>query len=165
MRFRLRAGIALAATSLFVTAGAQATTSVSSFAQGWVQSTGASDGASNGNNTFTGNETFDRFNSWAAFNIPVGHYGHAQLDVRPLIFPLGNPSIYLIQIYDVNTPYSAFSSISPGVAVYTDLRSGVLYGGANMSNSPVNVALSSAAVSDINAASGSIFIVGFTKRP
>jgi hypothetical protein len=48
------------------------------------------------------------------------------------------------------------------VAAFNDLGSGSLYGSPAMFNTPVSLLLSAQAISDINADSGGIFILGFT---
>lgn len=134
---------------------------IASFAQGWVNSAGGADGAVNGNNTFTGNEYGNRFNSWAAFAIPVGTYSAADL---ALTFQFYQNSVGdEVGLYDVNTAYSDFAASSSGVAGYTDLMSGSLYA-STFANDVLThlISLGGASLADINTAAGGIFIIGFT---
>ena len=154
------AGAAIASAALLMASAASAAVTVNSFAQGWVNSAGSSNGASDGNNTFTGNEFGNRYNSWAAFFIPAGVYTSADLDV--LADHYGVSSANQIGVYSVTTAYDALQSQSGGAAAYADLGDGSLYGLANMFNSLNTIHLGGTAVADINAAAGSIFVVGFT---
>jgi hypothetical protein len=154
------AGVAIATAALLMASAASAAVTVASFAQGWVNSQGSSNGASDDNNTFTGNEYGARFNSWAAFYIPTGVFTSADLEV--LASPYGVSSANQINMYSVTTLYSALLNQTGGVAAYDDLGDGSLYGFASMLNSLTTTSLGGTAVQDINAAAGSIFIVGFT---
>jgi hypothetical protein len=153
---------AAATMALLVTTAAHASVTVASFAQGWVNSAGSANGAMDGNNTFTGNEYGNRYNSWAAFFIPVGTYSAASLDLVSTIYANPDPGVDRIEFHDVTTAYSAFSSATGGAAAYADLMNGSLYGFANLYNTTTSVALGGNIVSDINAAAGQIFVIGFT---
>ncbi len=160
MRMKISALAAVAALSM--TSAAHASVDISSFAQGWVNSNGDSNGASAGNNTFTGNEYGARYNSWAAFLIPTGTYSAAVLDLVSSIYANPDPGVDRIEIHDVTTAYSTFASGSAGAAAYADLMNGSLYGFANLYNTAASLALGGNAVSDINAHAGQILIIGFT---
>jgi hypothetical protein len=154
------AGVAIATAALLMASAASAAVTINSFAQGWVNSQGSSNGASDDNNTFTGNEFGARYNSWAAFYIPTGVFTSAQLDVLADTYGVSSPN--QINMYSVTTSYSALANQTGGVAAYNDLGNGSLYGFANMLSSLTTTNLGGTAVQDINAAAGSIFIVGFT---
>jgi PEP-CTERM motif len=134
---------------------------LASIDQGWVNSIGQGNGAANQNNTFTGNEFGNRFNSWAAFAIAPGNYSSAVLNITPQFF--GNSLGDTIQLFDVSTPLSTFAGGTTTVATYQDLMSGSFFGQATLtSNGTFSITLSSAALADINADAGSTFLVGFT---
>jgi hypothetical protein len=141
-----------------------ASLTIDSDLQGWVNTSGTANGADNGNNTFTGNESGDRFNSWANFILPVfdGTVTSAILDIPLLRFPFEDPGLHTVGIYDVNTPLLAFIFSSSGVAGYVDLGSGSLYGTVTGANEQHFVTLSAQALADINAAGPGSFILGFT---
>lgn len=160
MRMKISALAAVAALSM--TSAAHASVDIASFAQGWVNSTGASNGASDGNNTFTGNEYGARYNSWAAFLIPVGTYSAAVLDLVSSIYANPDPGVDRIEIHDVTTAYSTFTSGFAGTSAYADLMNGSLYGFANLYNTTTSLALGGNAVSDINAHAGQVLVIGFT---
>lgn len=154
------AGAAIATVALLMASASNAAVSVTSFAQGWVNSAGSANGANNGNNTFTGNEFGNRYNSWAAFFIPAGVYTSADLDV--LADHYGLDSANQIGVYSVTTAYDALLNQSGGAAAYADLGDGSLYGLADLFDSLSTIHLGGTALQDINAAAGSIFVVGFT---
>lgn len=132
--------------------------------QGWVNSLGEGNGAIDGNNTFTGNEFTHRFNSWASFSIPSlsSLFTSATLEMTLTPAEPEFPAIYTIGIYDVNTPFSSFEDNTSGIAGYTDLGSGALYGSVAGFDGLVSVTLSAQALADINASQGAVFILGFT---
>ena len=134
---------------------------VLSTAQGWVNSDGKSNGASNGNNVFTGNTFGLRYNSWAAFQIDAGTYTSAVLTFTPTFWVAGAGSTFVF--FDVSTSFAAFNNTSlAGGPAYQDLMSGNSYGQVSLPNtSTVSVALNTAALADINAHAGGIFIIGF----
>jgi hypothetical protein len=154
------AGAAIATAALLMASASNAAVTVASFAQGWVNSAGSANGAQDGNNTFTGNEYGNRYNSWAAFFIPAGEYTSADLDVLASHYEVSSAN--QINIYSVTTAYDALQSQSGGAAAYADLGDGSLYGLADMFDSLSTIHLGGTALQDINAAAGSIFVVGFT---
>jgi hypothetical protein len=154
------AGVAIATITILMSSAASAAVTINSFAQGWVNSEGAGNGAAHSNNTFTGNEFGVRYNSWAAFYIPTGVFTSAQLEVLADTYGVSTPN--LINMYSVTTSYSALANRTGGVAAYNDLGNGSLYGFANMLSSLTTTNLGGTALQDINAAAGSIFVVGFT---
>ena len=162
MRMKTFATAAAATMALLMTTAAHASVAVTSFAQGWVNTAGSANGAADDNNTFTGNEFGNRFNSWAAFLIPVGTYSAASLDLISTVYSNPDPGVDRIEFHDVFTAYSAFTSASGGAAAYADLMDGSLYGFANLYNTTTSVGLGGNAVSDINAAAGQVLIIGFT---
>ncbi|MEI8020590.1 MAG: PEP-CTERM sorting domain-containing protein [Schlesneria sp.] len=136
--------------------------------QGWVNSEGSSNGASDKNNTFTGYQNLgnnERFNSWASFVLPkwTGSLSSVTLDVSILGFDKNQVDI---GIYDVSTPFAEFSKGNSGVDGYKDLGTGNLYGTASVFTDSkahnVSLVLSDQALKDINAAEGDTFILGFT---
>jgi hypothetical protein len=153
-------GAAIASVALLMASAASAAVTINSFAQGWVNDQGSANGAGDGNNTFTGNEYGARYNSWAAFYIPTGVYSSADLDVLASTYQVYSAN--QINIYSVTTAYSDLQNQTGGVAAYTDMGAGSLYGFASMLNSLTTTHLGGTAVQDINAAAGSIFVVGFT---
>jgi hypothetical protein len=154
------AGAAIATAALLMASAASASVTVSSFAQGWVNSFGQGNGAVDDNNTFTGNENGARYNSWAAFYIPTGVFTSADLEI--LASPYGVASPNQVNMYSVTTAYGALQNGTVGVAIYDDLGAGSLYGFANILDGLTTTHLGGTALADINAAAGSIFIVGFT---
>jgi hypothetical protein len=165
MKMRMRIGVAIAALGLLagVSRPVQADIVTSDF-QGWVNDGGTSNGAFNGNNTFTGNEFGNRFNSWASYDLSAlsGPITSATLDIKLVNFPFGDPTAYTIGINDVSTPFAVFAANSSGVAGYTDLGSGNQYGTVTGPDGEFLVTLSAQAVADINSALGGHFMLGFT---
>ncbi len=135
---------------------------VNSSLQGWVTDAGVGNGASNGNNTFTGNENGLRFNSWAYFTLPTLSSAVTSVTLSGNLAPFQVFADETLEIFDVNTLLTSFSSSSGGVAAYTDLRSGNQYGAISGHNGPFSVTLSGAIFADLLAASGGEFIIGFT---
>jgi hypothetical protein len=135
---------------------------VASDYQGYVSSEGYSDGVYNRNQTYTGNASGDRYNSWASFDLTSlnGTVTGATLDI--ILADWMNPTPDTLGIYDVSTPLPAFGNQTAGIAGYKDLGSGNLYGTVTGSQGEQFVSLSSQAIADINAAKGKTFLVGFT---
>nr|WP_310525336.1 PEPxxWA-CTERM sorting domain-containing protein [Polymorphobacter sp.] len=150
---------ALVAGALVMAGSAQAA-SITSFAQGWVNSAGNGNGASSGNNTFTGNEFSDRYNSWAAFALPAGTISSATLTLKPSPYQVFTP--HIIEIHAVTTSFADLASSSSGIAGYTDLGDGALFASVSLLSTQVTFSLSAAAISAINASAGGNFIIGFT---
>ena len=134
---------------------------VLSTTQGWVNSDGISNGASNANNMFTGNTFGLKYNGWAAFQIDAGTYTSAVLNFTPTFWVAGAGSTLVF--FDVSTPFSAFNNTQlAGGPAYQDLMSGNSYGQVTLlNNSTVSVTLNEAALSDINAHAGGILMIGF----
>ena len=142
-------------------AGAAQALEISSTASGWVNSNGTSNGAAFGNNTFTGNEFGARFNSWAAFDVPVGAFGDLELILTPDFY--GASVGDQIGIYDVSTDYSAFEAGASGIAGYLDLGDGSNYGSFfALDTSTLTIALGGSALANFNSSAGGKFILGFT---
>jgi hypothetical protein len=154
------AGVALATLTVLMASAASAAVTVTSFAQGWVNDDGQGNGASNGNNTYTGNFDGDRYNSWAAFYIPTGVFTSA--DLKILADDYNNYSADQVKMYNVATSYNTLTHSNVGTSVFNDLGAGSLYGLANILNGLTTTSLGGTALADINAAAGSIFIIGFT---
>ena len=136
--------------------------------QGWVNSEGSSNGASDKNDTWTGYQNLgknERFNSWASFNLPKwsGSLTSVTLDLSILGFDKNQVDI---GVFDVSTPFAAFSKGNSDVDGYKDLGTGNLYGKASVftdsTSHSVKLVLSDQALKDINAAEGDTFILGFT---
>ena len=153
----------LLAAGLLGTGSAQAEVVALSGLQGWVQDNGGSDEAAFLTNNFTGTEFGHRFNSWAEFSIPAGHYTSVTLTVTPGSY--GDPGPNKIAMYDVSTPIMSFlNTTHPGADVYQDLGSGREYAAAVFDNAPLTITLNGRALADINAAAGGVFIIGFTNE-
>ncbi|MFA9215660.1 MAG: NF038120 family PEP-CTERM protein [Sphingomonadaceae bacterium] len=143
----------------------QAAITVSSQLQGWVNSRGGSDEATPNNNTFTGNESYMRFNSWAMFFIPTGSYTSATLSLTPSAF--GNAPPSTIALFEVSTPLSGFlNTFHPGEDVFADLGSGRQYAAVTLYDQPVSFQLNGRGLADINASAsaGHYFLIGFTNQ-
>jgi hypothetical protein len=155
----------MAACLLFLAVGAGVhALTIDSSCQGWVNSQGTSNGSVNGNNTFTGNEFGDRYNSWASFDLASIDAGvtSAVLKLRLAPYPDASADLYALDIYDVSTSMSVLSTSYAGVSGYGDLMSGHLYGTVTGNRGLYSVALSSQAIADINATLGGVFVLGFT---
>lgn len=153
------------ALGMLVAAPAQANVTALSQLQGWVNSRGGSDEAAPFNNTFTGNEGFMRFNSWAMFFIPTGDYTSATLSLTPSVYGNAGPST--IGLFEVSTPLSGFlNTFSPGTDVFSDLGSGRQYASVTLYNQPVSFQLNGRGLADINASAhgGHYFLIGFTNE-
>ncbi|TFW25299.1 hypothetical protein, partial [Duganella callida] len=156
------AGAVLAMTAM-AAASAQETVTVLEQLNGYVGSGGHSDEAAPLNNTFTGSENGARFNSWGAFFIPAGQYSKATLSLTPGSYGSLGPAV--IEMFDVSAPLSTFdNNFNPGVAVFNDLGSGHSYGSATFYDQPLTLTLNANALTDINAASGAWFLIGFTNQ-
>lgn len=157
LRFAAAAAV-LAATA----AGAQAESlTVNSTVQGWVASTGISNGATPNSNMYTGNEEGHRYNSWISFYIPPGQYSFASMSFKPSVY--GELGSNVIGIFDVSVPLTNFlDGMRPGTAVYEDLGSGAQYGTATLFDTEKTVTLNGNAVYDINAAAGGYLVMGFS---
>ena len=137
---------------------------VASDLQGWVNSSGGGNGAYDANNTYTGNSSGVRYNSWANFDLSSvsGPVTSAQLELFTFTWPGGNGP-YVVSIHDLGTSLASLASGVPGVAAYSDMASGALYATTSLGDGTTTiVTLSAQAVADINAALGSTFRVGFT---
>lgn len=137
---------------------------VASDLQGWVNSSGGGNAAYDANNTYTGNSSGVRYNSWANFDLSSisGPVTSAQLELFTFTWPGGNGP-YVVSIHDVNTSLASLASGVPGVAAHNDMANGALYGTASLGDGTTTfVTLSAQAVADINASLGSTFRVGFT---
>ncbi|GGY57943.1 PEP-CTERM sorting domain-containing protein [Pseudoduganella albidiflava] len=132
--------------------------------QGWVNSNGGSNEATPLGNTFTGNETGMRFNSWAAFFIPAGTtWASATLSLSPSVYGNAPPSV--IGLFDVEGGLQPLlNTFEPGTGVFADLGSGTRYAAATLHDSPVDISLNGAALADINALAGAYFVIGFTNQ-
>jgi hypothetical protein len=148
--------------ALVATTAANAAPIISN-SQGWVNSAGVGNGGFNGNNTFTGNEFGNQYNSWASFSLPsfAGTVTSATLTLDLSNYPFGDLTNYSVGIYDVNTSLTSLQGATSGVAGYTDLGTGNLYA-TTTSPGLVTINLSPQAIADLNAASGGTFIIGFT---
>ena len=162
MKTNLFATGLVAVTLAMSGAGAAHALDLTSSAQGWVNNGLNGNGAANGNNTFTGNEYSQRYNSWAAFDVPVGVYGSLELILTPDFY--GNSVGDQIGVYDVTTAYSVFQNSSkPDNSAYFDLGTGSNY--ANFfafDGSTLTITLGGTALADLNNAAGGKFIIGFT---
>ncbi|MBL8555572.1 MAG: PEPxxWA-CTERM sorting domain-containing protein [Phenylobacterium sp.] len=149
-------------------AGAAQALDIASSAQGWANDTGApqffayTNGAADGNNTFTGNEFGGRFNSWAAFDIPVGVYTTVQLELALNFY--GDVIGDQIGVYDVSTAYAVFENgTTSDDSTYIDLGSGSNYGNFFALNGNIfTITLGGNALADVNSAAGGKFLIGFT---
>jgi hypothetical protein len=132
--------------------------------QGWVNSNGGSNEATPLGNTYTGNDTGLRFNSWAAFFIPAGTtWESATLSLSPSVY--GDAPASVIGLFDVDGGLQPFlNTFHPGTDVFADLGSGNQYASATLYDSPAIITLNGAALADINAVSGSYFVIGFTNQ-
>lgn len=149
--------------ALWATNAAAAGVSTYSVLEGWVSSVGGSDEATPQNNTFTGSENGQRFNSWASFYIPAGNYQSATLTLTPGSYGELGPAV--IGLFDVATPMSALlNTFHPGVDVFNDLGGGREYAAATFYDQPLSITLNGRALADINAAGGSYFLIGFTNK-
>jgi hypothetical protein len=156
--------LALLAVATLAGPSASQAVTIGSDLQGWLSSVGTGNGATNGNNTFTGNESGYRYNSWANFDLSAvsSPIASAQLEIYARTYPTGGGP-YSVSIYDVSTSLAALSNRTAGVAGYLDMMGGSLYGVASLSNdTTVLVTLSAQAIADINAALGGTLRVGFT---
>jgi hypothetical protein len=155
------AGVAIATITILMASAASAAVTINSFAQGYVNDDGDANGGSDGANTFTGNTGGDRYNSWAAFYIPTGTL-FTSADLKVLADHYNTNSADQIKMYSVTTSYNTLDHSWGGVSAFNDLGAGSLYGFANMFSGLTTTSLGGTALADINAAAGSIFIVGFT---
>lgn len=131
--------------------------------QGWINSHGGVNRPGPDSNNYTGNENGMRYNSWASFYIPAGHYTSATLSLTPSFYGDAPPS--LIGLFDVSTPYGTMQGDQElGVGVYKDLGGGRQYGAATLYDSPVTVTLNGRALADINDKAGGYFLIGFTNQ-
>lgn len=147
----LLAGSAAHADTLTIDAGAQ----------GWISSTGISNGSGSTSNMYTGIDNGHRYNSWAAFKIPPGQYSFASLSFNPVAY--GPYDAQKIGIFDVTLPMgSLLDGHHPGAAAYADLGSGAQYGSVTLFDLAKSANLSGAAVFDINAAAGGYLLIGFS---
>jgi hypothetical protein len=158
---KIFAGAAIATAAILMASAASAAVTIDSFAQGWVNDDGQGNGGSDGNNTFTGTTGGDRYNSWAAFYIPTGMV-FTSADLKVLAKDYNNSAADQIKMYSVTTSYNTLDHSWGGVSAYNDLGAGSLYGVADMLKSLTTTSLGGTALADIQAAAGSIFIVGFT---
>ena len=131
---------------------------VLSTTHGWVNSDGISNSI-NANNMFTGNTFGLKYDRWAAFQIDAGTYTSAVLNITPTFWVAGAGSTLVF--FDVSTPFSAFNNTQlAGGPAYQDLMTGNSYGQATLlNNSTVSITLNEAALSDINAHAGGIFMI------
>ena len=107
------------------------------------------------------------FRNWLVFDIPalaLGQvYGTAilRLNTRNIFTPDATETY---ELHDVTTPIATLENGTGGVAAFNDLGSGSIFGsrvyGANEDNTILDIALSSSAVSAINAKAGSLFAAG-----
>jgi hypothetical protein len=149
--------------ALLATNAAVAGVSTYSVLEGWVSSVGGSDEAAPQNNTFTGSENGQRYNSWASFYIPAGNYQSATLTLTPGSYGDLGPAV--IGLFDVAAPMSAFqNTFHPGVDIFNDLGSGREYASASFYDQPLSITLNGRALADINAAGGGYFLIGFTNK-
>lgn len=155
--------IAALTGALTATTSVHAGVTTYSALNGWVASNGASDEAAPLNNTFTGSENGNRYNSWAAFFIPAGTYLSATNSMTPGSYGDLGPAI--LGLFDVSTPLvSLINGFHPGVDAYTDLGTGREYGQGTFYDQPLSITLNGRALADINAASGAYFLIGFTNK-
>lgn len=159
----LALGVMLAST-LAASAAAQAEVlTLNSRHQGWVASTGISNGAGPDTNMYTGNDNGHRINSWISFSIPPGQYSGASLTFKPNTWLVTDPQS--IAIFDVSTRLSTFlEGRDQGVGVFQDLGSGAQYGTASLFDQYKTVNLNGNAVFDINAFAGGEFVIGFSNQ-
>jgi hypothetical protein len=131
--------------------------------QGWVSGTGGGNGASNGGNTFTGNQYSNRYNSWANFDLSAisGTIISATLELTTNLWINSGPS-YQIDVYDSSTSLATLTSSSGGVAAYTDFRSGNMYASGAFGDTTASLLLSAQAIADLTGSLGGNFIFGFT---
>jgi hypothetical protein len=161
--WRRMAAMAVLAGALTGAASAQAEVTTYSALNGWVASNGLSDEGAPLNNTFTGSEHGNRYNSWAAFFIPAGTYTSATISMTPGSYGDGGPAI--LGLFDVSTPFeSLYNGFNPGVGAYDDLGTGRQYGQGTFYDQPLSITLNGRALADINAASGAYFLIGFTNQ-
>lgn len=120
------------------------------------------DGAGSANvRHFTGTNAFGEvFHGGLVFAIPVGN---AILDAQLVMTAstvLAGPNT--VAVYEMTTSGAVLLAAGGGVATYTDLGDGAVYGTASglVTNSIATVTLSPAAVAAINAAQGGTFAVG-----
>ena len=132
--------------------------------QGWVNSNGGSNEATPLGNTYTGNDTGLRFNSWAAFFIPAGtNWASATLSLSPAVYGDAPPSV--IGLFDFDGGLQPLlNTFHPGTDVFADLGGGTQYAAATLYDSAVDITLNGAALADINAVGGSYFVIGFTNQ-
>jgi hypothetical protein len=159
-----RGGAALGlAAGMLLAAPAQANVTSIEVMQGWVNSDGGSNRPGPDSNNYTGVEISQRFNSWAAFYIPAGHYTSATLSLTPSTYGAAVPSI--IGLFQVDTPFATMEQdFMQGTGVYKDLGSGRQYASVTLFNSPVSFDLNGRGLADINLAAGSFFLIGFTNQ-
>lgn len=165
MRFTVARSTAacLVALAFALPASAESVTSAAGV-QGWVNSNGGSNEAAPSGNTFTGNESGMRFNSWAAFFIPSGTtWQSATLSLAPSAY--GGAPASVIGIFDFTAGLEPLlNTFHPGADVFSDLGSGAQYASVTAYDSPLTFNLNSAALGDINASAGSYFVIGFTNQ-
>jgi hypothetical protein len=132
--------------------------------QGWVTSAGDGNGGDNGNNTFTGNEYGDRYNSWASFDLSSYSTAvtSASLVLNMARWPENATELYTVDIFDSDTALASLIANTAGLAAYNDFMSGDLYGSVTANNGIYTITLSSAAIADINANLGGVIVFGFT---
>lgn len=143
---------AVGALALSPMAGVANATDIISDAQGWISSAGNNNGGINGNNTFTGNEYGNRYNSWAQFDLTsvAAPVSEATLLLNLATWPSGDQALYTLEIYNGDAK------------TYDGLMSGDLYGTVTGNNGQYYVTLSDAAIADINDHLGGIIVFGFT---
>jgi hypothetical protein len=162
-----RSAVSLAACTFALAAALPAhAESISAIAQlqGWVNSNGGSNEATPLGNTYTGNDNDMRYNSYAAFFIPAGTtWQSATLSLSPSVYGDAPPSV--IGLFDVEGGLQPLlNTFHPGTDVFADLGSGTQYASATLYDSPASITLNGAALADINAVSGSYFVIGFTNQ-
>jgi hypothetical protein len=153
-------GAVLGSIALLMASAASASVTIASFAQGYVSDKGDANGAADGGSAFAGMSAGDRYNAWAAFYIPTGVFSTA--DLSTVSSGVNIKEADWVAMYSVVTSYSVLQDYLGGVAAYDDLGAGSLYGLNLFVNGASSTSLGGTAVQDINAAAGSIFIIGFT---
>jgi hypothetical protein len=145
--------------------GAAATTVINSNASGFYQSTGGT--PSPGSTTIIEDSTR---NNYFAFDLSglSGTVTGAKLTIFGpnglFLFNSTTPATVTYSIYDVTTDIGALTGHTAGVAAFTDLGSGLVYGStsfaATTGSSPQLVIDLSGGLNDINAALGGLFALG-----
>lgn len=152
---------AIAMIALLTMEASAATLNFGWFHRGWYNDTGVNNDAWWDNNYFVGETGGKEYRNWMQFDLsslsqPIGT---ATLRVSTSAYSGTDPSETWF-LYDVTTPVAQLGGAA-STAVFADLGTGTPYGSITVSgNSVVDIVLNAAAINEINAAAGGMFVLG-----